>query len=136
MLPEALAALAAAGGTALVEAATTDAWETAKHGMIRLFARSPGEPAGAVEARLERTRESLTAGDADQRGRQRADWTVRLEDLLQETPAAEGELRDLLTTLRPTQVNIVQHGDARDGAQQAIQGHGVQTNSFGGQTRR
>ena len=40
MLSEALAALAATGGTALVGAMATDAWQTARDRVLRLFGRA------------------------------------------------------------------------------------------------
>jgi hypothetical protein len=39
MVVEWIAASAAAGGTALIGAAATDAWQTARDGVVKLFAR-------------------------------------------------------------------------------------------------
>jgi hypothetical protein len=102
MLTETLIALAAAGGTALVEAAATDAWNTAKGGVARLFGRDK-QQVEILEARLEDTRTQLTAVPAPQldqlRRRQTQAWTTRLEDLLDEQPDAAGRLQELLDEL-------------------------------------
>ena len=90
--------LAALAGNALVAAAVTDAWETARHRFARLFGR--GEPDPVTERRLEATRSQLAAASADGREQMRADmagqWALRLADLLEEDPGAETELRALV----------------------------------------
>ena len=61
MLSEALLALAAAGGTALVEAVTTDAWLATKSGFLRLSVLGDRSREAVIEQQLERTRAALKA---------------------------------------------------------------------------
>ncbi|MFF0768528.1 hypothetical protein ACFYUK_06480 [Nonomuraea wenchangensis] len=102
MLSEALAALAAAGGTALVEAMTSDAWTSAKQGFARLLGRGKPERQEVAVQRLERSRQELAdrSGAELERARveQEAAWRSRLSDLLEDDPAAEAELRMLVAT--------------------------------------
>ncbi|GIF17939.1 hypothetical protein BJ973_009097 [Actinoplanes tereljensis] len=102
MLTETLIALGAAGGTALVEAAATDIWNTAKDRVARLFGRDTKQVT-VLEARLEDTRAQLVAAPADQleqlRERQTQVWTTRLQDLLEEQPEAAPALQELLDEL-------------------------------------
>ncbi|MEV4759453.1 hypothetical protein AB0J86_30770 [Micromonospora sp. NPDC049559] len=139
MLAEALAALAGAGGTALVGAVATDGWQLAKGGFARLFGRGDQDRTAAVEERLERTRIALeAAGPQRERAQleQRAAWTARLEDLLADHPDSAEELRALVeqvtaATAIHTAGHVRQHAVALGQAQQAVQGHGQQTNVFG-----
>ncbi|MCA2225141.1 hypothetical protein [Nonomuraea aurantiaca] len=140
MLSEALAALAAAGGTALVSAMSTDAWTAAKQGFARLLGRGEPEQQDVVEQRLERSRREL-AGKSDAaleraRADQEAAWRLRLSDLLEDDPAVEADLRALVTALGArapgSSGQVRQQVLGFDHAQQAVQGHGVQNVSFGG----
>jgi hypothetical protein len=103
MLTEALIALAAAGGTTLVEAAATDSWATAKAGAARLLGRGRPEQTAVIEARLENGRAQLAELSGPQldaaQSRQVLAWTTRLEDLLEEEPGAADGLRQLLSDL-------------------------------------
>ncbi|GIM97522.1 hypothetical protein [Paractinoplanes toevensis] len=102
MLTETLIALGAAGGTAVVEAATTDVWNTAKDRVARLFGGDPKQVT-ILEARLEDTHERLAAAPADQvdqvREQQTQVWTTRLQDLLEEQPDTAPALQELLDDL-------------------------------------
>jgi hypothetical protein len=138
MLTEALSALAAAGGTAVVSAMATDAWRTAKVGFSRLLGRGDSGHTALVEQQLEATRAELQT--AEGRGEralalQQAAWTARLEDLLVEQPHAADELRKLIQQISQTNVNtagtVVQHVGGWDQSQQVVQGHGTQSNVFG-----
>ncbi|MGR6924292.1 hypothetical protein ACU635_59370 [[Actinomadura] parvosata] len=144
MVSEALAALAAAGGTALVSAMTTDAWMAAKQGFARLLGRGEPEQQQAVEQRLERARQDL-AGKSDAaleraRAEQAAAWRLRLSDLLEDDPAAEADLRALVAALgvpgSSSSGEVRQQVLGFDHAQQAVQGHGAQNVSFGGEGNR
>jgi len=53
MLVEALAALAGAGGTALVGAMATDAWNSTRSGVARLFGRGGTAQQTAIEAQFD-----------------------------------------------------------------------------------
>lgn len=97
MVAEWIVPLAASGSGALVAAAATDAWTSAREGALRLFGRlgpRRGELAGewldedaaAVEAVSGAEREQLRAQLVPV-------WQVRLADLLAEFPDAAEELR-------------------------------------------
>lgn len=142
MLSEALAALAAAGGTALVSAMSTDAWMSAKQGFARLLGRGKPERQEVAEQRLEHSRQELTGATGTElervRAAQEAAWRLRLSDLLEDDPASEAELRALVAAFGAP----VSSGEVRqqvigfDQAQQAVQGHGIQNVSFGAARER
>ena len=97
MLTEALAALAAAGGTAVVSAAATDSWNTTSRAFSKLFAHSRNMDRDAINAELERTSTTLTSAPTDrafetQRAENSTYWTGKLEELLLERPEAADEL--------------------------------------------
>ncbi|MDH2391924.1 hypothetical protein QCN29_24720 [Streptomyces sp. HNM0663] len=111
MLPEALTALAAAGGAAVVQAAGSDAWEGLRDRLARWFGRGDAERERGELERLEGSAADLAAagsGTAEQvRARQEAVWQTRIETLLeglgdeeQRTEAA-AELRQLLEEAAP-----------------------------------
>jgi hypothetical protein len=141
MLTEALTALASAGGTALVTAMVTDSWEGVKAHCARLFGRGNVKQAEAAARRLEQSRAVLAglSGPGLERARaeQEVIWRTRLGDLLELDPAAETELRALVAEVQALVVGsagrVEQHAVAFDQAQQALQGHGVQNVTFGGQ---
>jgi hypothetical protein len=141
MLTEALEALASTGGTALVTAMVTDSWEGMKARFARLFGRGDAGQAEVAAARLEQSRESLaglSGADLDRaRAEQEIVWRTRLGDLLEHDPAAEQELRALVAEVQAQVVGsagrVEQHAAAFGQAQQAVQGHGVQNVTFGGQ---
>jgi hypothetical protein len=141
MLTEALTALASAGGTALVTAMVTDGWEGARARFARLFGRGDAARAEAAAGRLEQSRAALAglSGPDLERARieQEIVWRTRLGDLLEHDPAAEQELRTVVAEVQVQAAGsagpVEQHVAAFDHAQQAIQGHGVQNVTFGGQ---
>ncbi|MDX3534175.1 hypothetical protein PV721_07310 [Streptomyces sp. MB09-01] len=106
MLPEALLALATAGGTAVVQAAGTDAWDSFRAQVAGWFGRGDTDRASGELVRLDRSASELATAGADTGGerariRQEAMWQARFEGLLESLPddqrdrAAE-ELRALL----------------------------------------
>lgn len=108
MLEQAWATLAAAGGTAVVRAAGTDAWVGLRQAVAVWFARGDVERERAERERLDRTaaelaatgREGAVRGEAT-RIRQEAAWQARFEELLERLDPAERvraaeELRTLL----------------------------------------
>jgi hypothetical protein len=110
MLAEALIALAAAGGTAVVQAAGTDAWEGLRGRVARWFGRGDVEVERAELERLDRSASELSAadeGETDRIGaRQEAAWQARFETLLERLPEAERaqaatELEDLIDQSAP-----------------------------------
>jgi hypothetical protein len=141
MLTEALAALASAGGTALVTAMITDGWEGVRARFARLFGRGDATRAEAATRRLEESRAVLAELSGPDLERARAEqevvWRTRLGDLLELDPGAEQELRALVAEVQAQVAcsagRVEQHAAAFDQAQQAVQGHGVQNVTFGGQ---
>jgi hypothetical protein len=141
MLTEALTLLASTGGTALVTAMVTDGWEGIRGRCARLFGRGGAEQARVAAERLEQSRAALaTLSGADlerARAEQETMWRTRLADLLEFDPSAEQELRALVAEVRAqapgSAGRVEQHAAAFDQAQQAVQGHGVQNVTFGGQ---
>lgn len=134
MLSESLAALAAAGSTALVSAMATDAWTSVKQGFARLLGRGDPERVEAAERRLERSRQELARRSGGELEQARADqavaWKARLTDLLEDDPARATELRALIEAVSaqapPSDTTVVQHTVASDRAQQAVLGQGTQ----------
>ena len=99
MLSEALTALAAAGGTAVVQAAGTDAWADVRQTVARLLARGNPERERVELQRLDRTGDALTpAREATAQLRQEAAWQAHFEALLERLEGAERE--QAITELR------------------------------------
>lgn len=136
VLADALSALAEVAGAGLVSAMATDGWQAAKTACVQFFGRDGEERAAA---RLERTRQELVESSGTDFERRQAEqsavWRARFEDVLENDPAREADLRALVEALArsapavsgPTQVNASASGSARQG----VQGHGVQVNHFG-----
>jgi hypothetical protein len=94
MLEEAYLALAAAGGTAVVQAAGTDAWRAMRSGFARVMGRGSDRQEHAELVRLDQTAEQLEARLAGM-------WQTRLEVWLeglnqQERAQVAAQLRELL----------------------------------------
>jgi hypothetical protein len=105
MLAEALTALAAAGGTAVVQAAGTDAWIGFRSQVAKWFGRGNTEREQVMLERLDQAAAMLEAAGPDEvervRARQEASWQARFETLLEsldrgEQQQAADDLRDLL----------------------------------------
>ncbi|MEV5376974.1 hypothetical protein AB0L26_13520 [Streptomyces nondiastaticus] len=104
MLNEALVAVAAAGGSAVVQAAGTDAWTGLREQVARWFGRGDEARERVELERLDRTAGVLTAADsgpgpgrgssdaARVRDRQEGAWQSRFESLLEGLPEGEREL--------------------------------------------
>lgn len=142
MLGEALVALASTGGSALVTAMVTDGWEGVRARFARLLGRGDAKETKTATAGLEQSRAvlaRLSGPDLDRaRAEQEIVWRTRLGDLLERDPGAEKELRALVAEVQAQVVGsagrVEQHAAAFDQAQQAVQGHGVQNVTFGGQS--
>lgn len=123
MVAEWIAPLAASGSGALIAAAATDAWQSARDGVLAVFGRTGhrrqevaagwlDDDAAAVEgvvpAERDRVREGLVPV-----------WRVRLADLLAEFPEAGDELRAWVAGVQEAlpreQRTWVQNNTARDG---------------------
>lgn len=106
-MDQALIALASAAGAAVAQAAGTDAWQSFRERVARVFGRGPA-PGAAQEAaldRLDRTAtelESADPGAAEQvRDAAVAAWRARFQDLLEELDQddreqAAAQLRELV----------------------------------------
>ena len=138
MLPEALAALASAGGTALVTAMVTDSWEGTRARLARVIGRGNEAETAKAEARLDQSRMALeraaTGGLDQMRTVQEAAWRTRLSDLLEQDPGAAAELRALIAEMQrqapADTVAIEQRATASGQAQQAVLGQGAQNVTF------
>ncbi|MEU9048663.1 MULTISPECIES: hypothetical protein [unclassified Kitasatospora] len=95
MLEEALLALATAGGTAVVQAAGTQAWDGLRARVARLLSREDGERERVELERLDRTASALQAstsvGAEQDRLCQQVAWQTRFESLLEGVAGAERE---------------------------------------------
>ncbi|MGZ2361732.1 hypothetical protein LRE75_34510 [Streptomyces sp. 372A] len=105
MLSEAMAALAAAGGTAVVQAAGTDAWTGVRQQVAGWFSRGNPQREHAELERLDQTAGELEAAEPSEvervRIRQEAAWQGRIEALLEglediERARVADELRTLV----------------------------------------
>jgi hypothetical protein len=135
MFPEAVAALAGAGGTALVSAMATDAWQGARDGVGRLFRRGGEVRQAAIEAQLDEDADTLVRakGSSDEdavRQELVPVWSRRLSRLLEEHPDAEADVRVLINELHrdlpSAQQSWVQTNIVRDNSTQfAVQGGNI-----------
>ncbi|MET9886482.1 hypothetical protein ABZZ20_25760 [Streptomyces sp. NPDC006430] len=145
MLAEALMALAAAGGAAVVQAAGTDAWEGTRDRLARWSARGDAERERAELERLDRSAAEIAAADdasADRvRTRQEVAWQTRIETVLegldgQGRAEAAAVLEELLhqAALRPSDGGgVVSHNDFRGPVAFQVGHHNQQDVHFGPQ---
>ncbi|MGH3220779.1 MAG: hypothetical protein ACRDPY_19130 [Streptosporangiaceae bacterium] len=107
MLTEAFTAVAAAGGTAVVQAAGTDAWAGFRARVAKWFARGDSQQEHAVLERLDQAAAALEAAGPGEAQRARAvqegSWQTRFELSLEglegkEQQRAAAELGDLLAS--------------------------------------
>ncbi|MFI8391403.1 hypothetical protein [Streptomyces sp. NPDC085540] len=93
MLEQALVMLAAAGGTAVVQAASTDAWAELRQAVARWFGRTDTRREQVESERLELTRTAVRSSDPADADRilleQQAAWRTRIEYALEELPESE-----------------------------------------------
>lgn len=93
MLDQALTALAAAGGTAVVQAAGTDMWTELRQAVARWFGRGDEQRERAELERLDQAARELElldeAGAERARVRQEVAWQTRIEALLESLDVAE-----------------------------------------------
>ena len=93
MLSEGQLTLAALAGQMVVDAAATDAWETAEHRYAKLLGRGAAKQTQLAEQWLEETREQLAGGVGADMKMIRTALAGRWADLLEEDPETEAELR-------------------------------------------
>ncbi|TQL00123.1 hypothetical protein FB563_5210 [Streptomyces puniciscabiei] len=141
MLVEALLALAATGGGAIVQAAGTDAWNGVRDGIARVLGR--GEPAReqAELERLDRTRVVLDAASEGEytlvQAAQAAVWQSRLEMLMEELPDVQrqqvaAELQAVIEQASAASRGSSVHNDFSGSTfeKSAVLGSGTQHNTF------
>lgn len=89
-----------AAGTALVGAMAADAWQQVHAAVVAVWRRIRPEAAGTVGAELESTRAQVLAArqaaDEDTEQALVGTWRLRVQELLDQDPAAAAELRRLL----------------------------------------
>lgn len=126
-----LATLAGAGGTALVGAMATDAWQATRSGVARLFGHGGAARQAAIEAQLDGNAALVAQAEDPDEVRQSLVpvWRLELEALLHQYPEVEEELRTLVVqvakTLPASEHRWVQTNVARDQATQNIVQHGT-----------
>lgn len=129
MLEEALGALALTGGTTVVAAMATDAWQTARDKVIQLFNRDQARQA-AIAVQLDGDNALVMQSDDPDRARQglAAAWQLQMEALLARHHDAESELRAMVEQVRAelpqSQQSWVQHITANGGIAAGAQGPG------------
>jgi hypothetical protein len=101
-MDDVILALATSGAGALVGAVGTDAWNTARVGISKLFSRRNSRAIRIIESRLDDLEQLTDSDGADvqrERARQASMWAGRLEDLLDEHPDAVGDLEQLISEI-------------------------------------
>ncbi|MER6445425.1 hypothetical protein [Streptomyces venezuelae] len=133
MLEEGLVALATAGGTAVVQAAGTQAWDAFRARVARLLGRGDDERERAELERLDRTADALQAQPSAEvartRLRQEASWQTRFEALLEDVGSTEreqiaAELRALVQDHAVSGVSARDDGIAVGGTVEVRADHG------------
>lgn len=120
---ESLAALAAAASTTLVAAMATDAWASARTGMLRVLHRGNDDEPVLLAAQLDSEAALVLAADDAEAARQSLlpGWRLRLEQFLRDNPDAADGIRELTERLAAElpnpQQQWVQHNEAHDNAQ-------------------
>ena len=107
---EVWAGLATAGGTAVVQAAGKDTWDSVRNLVAKLLGRDHADRTRSVLERLDATAAELDAGSGDGTGQARqklaAAWQARFEVLLEELEGtterheAAGRLREVVALAR------------------------------------
>jgi hypothetical protein len=140
MLTEALTALAAAGGTAVVQAAGTEVWVGCRQRVARLFGRGDTHRERVELERLDQTAAALAAAGSDGAERTRSDqeamWQSRFEALLLdldevERERAAAEVRALVAERADAGGTSVSHNTYYGPTASQTGDHNQQTNTFG-----
>ncbi|WP_437003075.1 hypothetical protein [Streptomyces sp. enrichment culture] len=132
-MTEALLQLAATGGGAIVAAAATDAWQSTKGGVARLFSRGDDREEQRISVQLDRIPHQLeqaSAAEQDQIRTAFADrWRVKLTELLEEDPGLGDELRAIVGQVRASvpeaQQIFTQNNHSHDQSRQYVVQHGT-----------
>ncbi|MGW8777067.1 hypothetical protein ACWGNM_03225 [Streptomyces sp. NPDC055796] len=140
MLPEALTTLAAAGGTAVVQAAMSDAWSEVRCRVAGFFGRGDSTREQAELERLDQTADVLAGANQHAveqvRMRQGISWQTRFEMFLESLPedqreTAEVQLRELIQAVPASSGQTTIHNEISGGTQY---GPVLQGRDFHGQT--
>ncbi|MGH4010805.1 MAG: hypothetical protein ACRDTH_22045 [Pseudonocardiaceae bacterium] len=99
---EELAALASAGGAALVGAMATDAWQTARSGIAALLGRGTPVRQSAIEAQLDGNADLVARAEDPVQVRETLVplWQLELQELLRRNPEAADELRAVVARVQ------------------------------------
>lgn len=127
MLTEAVIAVAAAGGTSVVQAAGTDAWASFRRRFAALMGRGDAQRAEAELVRLDRTAAAITTAEPEQLERvrtlQEGSWQTRLESWFEAASAEEREqavqeLTSIITEISKSVApsTVTYNGDVRQSA--------------------
>ncbi|QEV49479.1 hypothetical protein CP980_34535 [Streptomyces vinaceus] len=126
MLVESLMALALSGGTAVVQAAGTDAWNGLRRRVADVFAHGEPARADAELERLDHTAEVLSSANdtGSERLRQEGVWQNRFETLLEglDAPGREQvaeQLQEMLSFVAASTGDVAMgtgHATAREGS--------------------
>jgi hypothetical protein len=104
VVPETLLAVLASGGSVLVGAVATDAWQTARGGLVRLFGKAGPRREEIVARWVDEMASDLDrpeVGDRDQAERQWAQtWQQRLYDLAEEYPEISADIQEWEQSVR------------------------------------
>jgi hypothetical protein len=96
VVTEWILSLAAEGGAALIGAAATDAWQSARSSIVKLFDRTGSRRQKLIEAWLDDDAMALERAEPAERSQLRSElaatWQQRLADLLAEFPEVREEL--------------------------------------------
>ncbi|MEU7293100.1 hypothetical protein AB0A76_07840 [Streptomyces exfoliatus] len=115
MMEEALTVLAASGGSAVVAAMATDAWQTARGRVVRLFRHDGDSQQASVGAQLDGGAQLVAQAETLEKARQvlLPYWQLQLTEFLRRHPDAADELRslaaDVTAALPAVEQRWVQH---------------------------
>jgi hypothetical protein len=130
--------LSGAAAQALVASMTTDLWHAVRGRIGNLLGRGQAEAEARQLARLDRDHSQLTtavpAGRAALEASLAAQWSARLQDLLEENPQVIAELQALVTELASSQAAVASNVMIHN--QTAIADHGSQITQSGSQSNR
>ncbi|MFD3554459.1 hypothetical protein ACFWWA_20525 [Streptomyces goshikiensis] len=125
MLEQALVALAAAGGAAVVQAAGTDAWGGLRRAFARWFGRGDAQREQAALDNLDSTASELETADEDARRDQAVMWRTRIADRLEDLSGDE-------QALAAAQLDALVNGRSSQGSATAGQDGLAVSGDFGG----
>jgi len=99
-MSDVLAVLASTAGAALVAAAATDVWGTARDRFRRLLGRDEPDRQDQIDGWLDSTETAVARAEPAVARQLAQRWAVRIEDHLERHPGSAGEVEDLVSYLR------------------------------------